>query len=139
MESATLDPPKVEKEQDDTPVQDPDETQRDVTEPPADDPQTPEPDGPNKPQDTGELEVEGSESRLNNDAGGKAPTDSKLMVIGKAIAVDGQFRKGQRIRATVELEVGGVNFQDKHDGPTGQVVACTRTARARIVGFARLD
>jgi ribosomal protein L21E len=136
VETATLEKPGTDEQEPVTPPGE-DESQRDVTEPPADDPQTPEPDGPNQPQD--ELQTDGTQSKLTLDAGGKAPTDSKLQVVGKAVSVEGEFKKGDRIRATVELEITGVKFQDKHDGPTGQVVASTRTGYGTIVGFARLS
>lgn len=137
METATLDPAAETK--------------------PEDAPATPEPDGPNQPQDDpgsapqpgddpppadtqdsgDELHVEGDEGYLTTDFGGKAPTDSKLQITGKAITVEGQFQKGQRITAMVELVIGGGGVRDKTDSATGQVVACTRTHEARIVGFAR--
>lgn len=135
METATLDPPV---ETDPTPM--PHDPSADGT----GDPNAPDPPGADDPtepdeqaQAPEELHVEGDEGHLTTDAGGKSPTDSKLLIMGKAIEVEGQFKKGQRVRATVELEIGAVHFRDKRDTATGQIVACTRTADARVVGFAR--
>jgi hypothetical protein len=130
MESTTLERPETERET------------------PEDEPATPEPDGPNRPQDGPgepesaapgeELYMEGDEGYLTTEAGGKAPTDSALAVVGRSIQIEGQVKKGMTIRATVELQVGDVKFSDKHDTATGQVVACTRTHYAQIKGFARI-
>jgi HSP20 family molecular chaperone IbpA len=129
MESTTLERPETERET------------------PEDEPATPEPDGPNRPQDEPgepesaapgeELYMEGDEGYLTTDVGGKKPTDSKLQIVGRSVEIEGQVKKGGRIRAIVELEVGAVKFQDKKDGQTGQVVASTRTHYASIVGFAK--
>lgn len=121
------------------------EQERDPTETPPDQPATPEPEGPNWPQDDPapddaaleDLHMEGDEGYLSTDFGGKAPTDSKLQIVGRAIAIEGQLKKGTTIRATIELKVGGGRLDDKEDSQTGQVVACTRKHYARIVGFTR--
>lgn len=110
---------------------------------PEDNPSTPEPDGPNQPQDNppaqadDELSIEGDDGYLDTQAGGKAPTSSKLQITGRSVEIEGQFAKGKRITAMVELVIGDVKFADQTDSETGQVVACTRTHYARIAGFAK--
>lgn len=133
MDTATMDPADALAQE---PAPEPQE-------PPDENPAVPEPDEPGEPQGGAEpgedLYMEGDSTDLTTDVGGKKPTDSKLQIVGKSIEIEGQVKKGARIRAIVELEVGGVKHQDKRDGPTGQVVACTRTHYASIVGFARQD
>lgn len=137
METATLDPPV---ETDPTPM--PHDPPADGTgdpnapDPPgADDPTTVEPE-PTTPQAEQEP-VAGDEGYLTTDAGGKTPTDSKLQILGTTLHVEGQIQKGAVIRGTIELRVGGLHFDDKEDGATGQVIASTRKHRAKIIGFAR--
>lgn len=84
------------------------------------------------------LVVEGSSGQLSMNVGGKKPVSSSLRLVGGKLEVEGQFQKGERIRAEVELEVGEIAFRDKHDSATGEVVSCDRAHRARVVAFQRL-
>lgn len=84
------------------------------------------------------LVLEGDTAQLSLSVGGKKPTVSKCSLVGGKLEIEGQVEKGQVIRATVELRVGGVAFEDKIDSGTQEPVGCTRTHKLRVVGFARL-
>lgn len=124
METTTLERPDTEPQDEPQPPQEPTAGDEGTVEPAA-------------AENGEELFMEGDEAYPSTDAGGKAPTDSKLQIVGRSISIEGQVRKGARIQALVELEVGAVKFQDKKDSQTDQVVASTRTHYAQIVGFAR--
>lgn len=143
MESATLDPPAAETQTPGDPPQEtpPGDPPAPVQEPeqPAETPPGPDPEPGQEPQEepSDEITLEGTGGQLSLKVGGKAPTTSKFSVVGGAIAVDGQFAKGDTVVLRVEVRVGAVAFEDKIDSKTGQPVGCTRTHKARIVGAIR--
>jgi hypothetical protein len=80
----------------------------------------------------------GSDNQLSLSVGGKKPTASEFKVVGGAVAVEGQFKKGDIVRAEVTLRVGEVAFADKVDGE-GTITDTTRRHKARIESIRRIE
>jgi hypothetical protein len=80
----------------------------------------------------------GSDNQLSLSVGGKKPTASEFKVVGGAVAVEGQFKKGDIVRAHVTLRVGEVAFADKVDGE-GTITDTTRRHKARIESIRRIE
>lgn len=78
-----------------------------------------------------EIHVQGS-TQMPLDFGGKHPMSATVTISGKAV-VDGFYRKGDRLRGTVELVVTGVSGKDTIDKPTGIVVDAVQAHTAKIV------
>lgn len=149
MESATAPPVPADEE---TPAGDPTdptaapetppEPQPPAPEPPAEGDNAPEADLPNgEDHDSDDDAMEaflGTGPQLSLAVGGKQPTASKFSIVGGAVAMEGQFKKGETVRAEVELRVGEVHFVDKVDGD-GNVTATTRKHQARIESIRRIE
>lgn len=71
---------------------------------------------------------------LSDAPGGKRANKSTIAISGQSYELGGQFKKGQIVRAEIELKLGEVHFIDKEDG-NGNVITTTRKHVARVVGF----
>jgi hypothetical protein len=77
--------------------------------------------------------------QLSMDVGGKRATVSRVKLTGGSIDVDGQVKKGERLVLRLECRAGKVEFEDKIDSNTGDVVGCARTATLRVEGVSRIE
>lgn len=94
-------------------------------------------------EDTGDEEAEGlvldGDHQLSLTIGGAKPTSSVLKLKGGSLELDGEFRKGSRLRVTLDLRVGAVKIEDTVDSGSGEVKSTKRTQWATIEGVQRVD
>lgn len=88
---------------------------------------------------TQEPLIEGYGASVTLKVGGHKPTDSKVVLRGGRIAVEGQFDKEDRISLLVTARVVDLQFPDKIDSKTGDVVQTTRVHVLRNEGVRRLS
>jgi hypothetical protein len=74
-------------------------------------------------------------SQLTLLAGGETPTTSEFKLAGRSIELTGEFEKGSSSVLKIGVEWGAVEFIDKHDKETGQVVETIRRHKGRIVSY----
>lgn len=79
------------------------------------------------------------EHELGKKVGGRKPDSSSLTVKGGKIDLDGQFNRGDRIVAIVQLQVTGDNDQDTIETASGHVKSTKKTQNATICGIGRLE
>ena len=80
------------------------------------------------------LTMEG-EGQLSLDVGGEKPNISQVKMRGASIELpDGQFKKGQRVSLAIEGRVAKIEFEDKIDPQTGDVVSTVRRHHIRVEG-----
>lgn len=77
--------------------------------------------------------IEG-DGQLSLAVGGKKPTDSEVKITGGSIGYEGQLQKGETIALVVHARVSKVEFVDKIDSKTGDVVQTIRRHGLRIEG-----
>ena len=70
--------------------------------------------------------------------GGKTPTDSKVVIRGGAIALEGQFKKGESVALILELRCAEVHVIDKIDTSTREVTGTTRKHVLKVEGVRRV-
>lgn len=80
----------------------------------------------------------GLDTGLTLVVGGNRPNKSEVRFTAKSRPVDGQFKKGDRVRLLVEAQVSDLAFPDTHDG-NGNVLATTRRHTLRAVSIQILD
>lgn len=92
-------------------------------------------DGEGEPQEEPRRRVviEG-DGQLSLSVGGKRPTDSEVKIVGGSIGYNGQLQKGDTIALVVHARVSKVEFVDKIDSKTGDVVQTIRRHGLRIEG-----
>lgn len=134
MESATMDRPGTTEPATTDPATEPATDDNQNGQSPPQDPGEDQTTEPAEPQDDGGIVVQGT-SQLSWDVGGKKPNTSSLRIVGGKVDVEGQFKKGQKFQALVDLEVKEVGFVDQVDASTGQVIGCDRRQKARIIGI----
>lgn len=74
---------------------------------------------------------ENAQGQFSFEVGGKQPTDVSLRMTGGKIDVSEEFEKGQLVEVTYLARVGAVEFIDKTDPKTKQVIACERRQKLR--------
>jgi hypothetical protein len=74
-------------------------------------------------------------TQLTLDAGGEKPTVSEFKLAGRSIELEGEFEKGSTTVLKVGIEWTAIEFVDKHDSETGQIVSTTRRHKGRIVSY----
>jgi hypothetical protein len=74
-------------------------------------------------------------AQLTLDAGGEKPTVSEFKLAGRSIELEGEFEKGSTTVLKVGIEWTAIEFVDKHDSETGQIVSTTRRHKGRIVSY----
>jgi hypothetical protein len=77
----------------------------------------------------------GPASQLTLLAGGEAPSTSEFKLAGRSIEIPGQFAKGSTSVLTIGVQWGAVEFVDKLDNETGQVVETIRRHKGKIVAY----
>jgi hypothetical protein len=60
---------------------------------------------------------------------------SEFKLAGRSIELEGEFEKGSTTVLKVGIEWTAIEFVDKHDSETGQIVSTTRRHKGRIVSY----
>ena len=74
-------------------------------------------------------------TQLSLVAGGEPPTTSEFKIAGRSIEISGEFEKGSQSVLRIGVEWGAVEFVDKHDKETGQIIETIRRHKGKIVSY----
>lgn len=85
-----------------------------------------------------QLRIEGTYSGLSAVVAAVAPIASEAKMSGTSLAIDGEFRVGDRIRLSVDVIVTEVAVVGKRDAE-GRIASTTRRHKMVADGVARTD